>query len=532
MRRYEVLRNIVIGLVISTISAFSIGAYSNNILWSQSVSGVVFHDVNRNGTYDAGIDIPIADVAVSNGRDVTVTNSDGRYELSLENNTSIFVIKPRNWMLPVNELQLPEFYYVHSPEGLGGTRYRGLEPTGTLPASVDFPLYPHPETDKLDVLVFGDTQARNFEEIYFMNNDVVANLVGIETAFGITLGDVVFDDLHLFEPHNQSIAKIGIPWFNILGNHDIDFTAEDDIQSRGAFFRNFGPTYYSFTWGPAHFIVVDNIVRVYDMPNPRYRTGLGEDQLQFIRNEFSRIPDDQLVVLLTHIPWLGATPWKDNTERDELFSLLATRPNSITFAAHTHRHYHHFIGDEDGIPGQKPHHMISMATVCGAWWAGAPDEYGIPHAMMSDGTPNSYGILEIHGNNYRLNWRASRRPSNFQMHVHAEDYYEAGSSTPLVVTANIFNALPDAKVTVSIEGTVGEAVMNRVDKRDPVREASVAWEASLGEVPWRQARNASPSPHIWEATLEMPSQEGVYLIVVSAKDDWHEYSGKKLIHVR
>ena len=471
-------------------------------------------------------------MAVSNGRDVVLTNGNGRYELPIKDNSIVFVIKPRNWIYPVGELQLPDFYYVHSTGGLGGTRYRGLEPTGGLPGSVDFPLYPHPESDELDVLVFGDTQARSLEEIYFMNNDVIANLVGIETAFGFTLGDVVFDDLHLFEAHNQSIAKIGIPWFNIMGNHDIDYTADDDIQSRGAFLRNYGPTYYSFTWGPAHFIVIDDVVRVSDMPNPRYRTGIGEDQMQFIRNEFSRIPDDQLIVLLTHIPWLGATPWKDDSERDQLFNLLATRPNTISFAAHTHRHYHHFIGEGDGIPGPQPHHMISMATVCGAWWAGAPDEYGIPHAMMSDGTPNSYGILEINGGSYKLNWRAARRPADFQMHVHAPDFVDAGSSTPLVVTANIFNALPDAKVTMRVEGMDGEMVMNRVEKRDPVREAAVAWEATLGEVPWRQARNAIPSPHLWEASLEVPSQKGIYLIQVTAKDDWHEYSGRKIIHVR
>lgn len=56
-------------------------------------------------------------MAVSNGRDVVVTGRKGVYELPLRENSAKFVIKPRNWRVPVDENQVPRFYYLHSPAG-------------------------------------------------------------------------------------------------------------------------------------------------------------------------------------------------------------------------------------------------------------------------------------------------------------------------------------------------------------------------------------------------------------------------------
>ena len=41
--------------------------------------------------------------------------------------------------------------------------------------------------------------------------EVVQELVGFEAAFGMTLGDVVFNDLAMFEPLERVIATIGVP---------------------------------------------------------------------------------------------------------------------------------------------------------------------------------------------------------------------------------------------------------------------------------------------------------------------------------
>ena len=493
--------------------------------------GIVFHDVDDSGVFQADIDRPLAGVAVSNGREVVVTGDDGRYELPLRDPAIVFVIKPRGWAVPLDDLNIPRFYYLHMPQGAGGTRYPGLEPTAPPPESLDFGLRPQDEPDRFDVLVFGDTQPRDMAEIRYIARDVVPEVIGIDAAFGVTLGDLVFDDLTLFDPLNEMIATIGLPWRHLIGNHDIDFTADTDVEARGAYYRTYGPSYYSFSWGPAHFIVLDNLRWIVDGDRRNYLTGLGDDQLTFLRNELARIPDEQLVVVMTHIPWVDATPWVDETHRQEVFKVLASHRRTVTFGAHTHRHYHRLIGTEDGWPGDVPHHLVSVGTACGAWWCGAPDEYGIPHSVMSDGTPTSYAVLEIDGSQWKVRWQAARRPADFQMHLDAPDSITVDQVAQSLVVANIFNALPNARVQMRVGHSSPWQEMQRAVRPDPVRLAVAAREQALGEVPWRPLGATHPSQHLWQATIGQPLAPGTHVIEVRAQDDWWSYEGRRLIRV-
>ncbi|TVS14832.1 MAG: metallophosphoesterase [Planctomycetaceae bacterium] len=493
--------------------------------------GIVFHDVDGDGIFDATVDEPLAGVAVSNGREVVVTCEDGRYELPLRDPSTIFVIKPRGWAVPVDEMQIPRFYYLHMPQGATGTRYPGLDPTPALPESLDFALRPQEEPDRYDVLVLGDTQPRDLTEIDYIARDVLPEVIGIDAAFGVTLGDLVFDDLNLFDPLNEAIATIGLPWRSLIGNHDIDFTGDTDVQARGAFYRTYGPSYYAFTWGPTHYIVLDSFRWLVSNNRRTYRTGLGEEQLTFLRNELARIPDDQLVVVLSHIPWVDSTGWVDESHRDEVFQVLASHPRMVTLAAHTHRHYHRWIGPDDGWPGEQPHHLVSVGTACGAWCCGAPDEYGIPHAMMSDGTPTGYAILEIDGPQWKVRWQSARRPADFQMHLDAPSSVRVDQSAEAEVLANIFNALPDARVQMRIGTSSPWQEMQRSVRPDPVRLSVMERERQLGEVPWRPLGGAQASQHIWTTTIGRSLEPGTHVIEVRAEDDWWSYEGRRLIRV-
>src|SRR5690606_33932387 len=103
-------------------------------------------------------------------------------------------------------------------------------------------------------------------------------------------------------------------------------------------------------------------------------------------NEIKRLDKKQWLVILSHIPFEQSTPWVNKQEKETFYHLLAQHQKTLSLAAHTHRHYHQFVGKEQGFPGDEPLHTISVGTSCGAWWSGAPNEYGIPHAMMTDGT--------------------------------------------------------------------------------------------------------------------------------------------------
>jgi hypothetical protein len=108
-----------------------------------TLSGFVFEDLDGSGRRDSKSP-GVANVLVSNGRDVAVTDADGRYSLPLPDEATIFVVKPAGYMPPIDAItRLPRFYRHHRPLGSPASlelTFQGIAPTGPLPASLDFPL--------------------------------------------------------------------------------------------------------------------------------------------------------------------------------------------------------------------------------------------------------------------------------------------------------------------------------------------------------------------------------------------------------
>lgn len=84
---------------------------------AETVKGIVFE--SRSGARERRPGDPgIPGVLVSNGRDVVRTDADGRYSLPIEDGMAVFVIKPTDYAVPLDEeTRLPRFYYIHQPEG-------------------------------------------------------------------------------------------------------------------------------------------------------------------------------------------------------------------------------------------------------------------------------------------------------------------------------------------------------------------------------------------------------------------------------
>ncbi|MDX2039407.1 MAG: calcineurin-like phosphoesterase family protein [Isosphaeraceae bacterium] len=445
---------------------------------SRKATGFVFHDENRNGKREEG-ESGIADVRVSNGRAIVRTNAEGRYELPVDDDTILFVIKPRDWMTPVDANQLPKFYYIHKPAGSPKSlRFAGVDPTGPLPASVDFPLYRRWEPKTFKALFFGDTQPRDVKEVEYIAHDVIEPLIAdnkaIGASFGVTLGDVVFDDLAVFEPLNRAVALLGIPWYNVIGNHDINLDAKNDEESDETWERHYGPAYYSFDHGPVHFLALDDIRwEVRGEGRGRYVGGFGPTQMEFIRNDLALIPKDQLVVIMMHIPLTEVE------DRKELYDLISQRPFAMSVSAHTHYQQHVFIDEKDGFKGSKPHHHVINVTVCGSWWRGAPDERGIPHTTMRDGAPNGYSIFSFDGHDYSIEFRPASRPKTYQMNIYAPEVIPASKAESTEILVNVFAGSERSKVEMRFGEDGDWVALERVDIEDPAYVATKAAEDAL-----------------------------------------------------
>jgi len=489
-----------------------------------ATTGVVFDDENRNGLRDAG-EPGVPGVAVSNGRDVVQSDSAGRYSLRVGEEAIVFVIKPRGWMTPVDENGIPHFAYVHKPLGSPPyLRYPGLAPTGPLPASIDFPLHPSDpseEGERFTMILFGDPQPYTLEQVDFVGRAVVEELLGSDAAFGMTLGDVVGDDLALFTPLNQVIGRIGVPWYNVPGNHDVNYRATSDLHSDETWERVYGPTTYAFQWGAVHFIVLDDVI--YAGANPDgspggYRGGLMPAQLEFVRGYLRLVPEDELVVVAMHIPLSGegrhAFP-----QRRELLEALSSHPHTLSLSAHTHFQSQTFFGAEDGYTGSEFHHHLNHATVSGSWWLGERDLEGIPIATMRDGTPKGYSWIDFDGNRYRVRFKAARRPADYQMTIHAPGAVASAESGSAEIVVNVFAGNEKTRVEMRLGKDAPWIPLEREPGKDPFYVALRASERASVEASGR--RPLPPpidSPHRWVGRLPARAPIGTRVLEVRATD--------------
>ncbi len=471
-------------------------------------NGYVFHDVNGNGILDGG-EIGIPDVMVSNGSDVAVTDAEGAWSLPVSDDTTLFVIKPSGWMTPVCDDMLPKFYYVHKPQGSPELKYPGVPPTGPLPDSIDFPLVPSDESGTFDFVLFGDTQPRNQQEIDYITHDVVEELVGVNAAFGVTLGDVVYDDLNMFEPINRAIAHVGLPWYNVIGNHDKNMDVSDDEIADETWTRVYGPNYYAFEYASTMFFVLDNVVWTGDK---QYHSAIGELQLKFIKNVLDTVEKDRLVVFLMHIPLTSTR------DKEAFFEIVQEYPNLFTTSAHWHRQQHFFYDAEQGWSGDKPLHHLVHGTVCGSWWRGIRNEFGIPHATQSDGVPNGYSIVTIQGNQYKIRFKAARRPAGFQMLIHLPEEIRQAETDTTEVVVNVFAGSPESRTAMRLNGEGEWITMSQTERECPFYLVVHALDTELPESAGLKLPNPNVTAHIWVANLPANIPEGVHRVDVQTTD--------------
>lgn len=475
--------------------------------------GYVFLDSNRNGIKD-GSERGLSGVKVSDQTNIVTTDRNGHWELPLEadEDTAYFVIKPRGYMTPVDNDQLPKFYYIHKPKGSPTLRFPGVAPTGPLPDSIDFPLVASKEPNKFEALFFGDTQPRDVREVDYIRHDIVEPLVGKHTAhFGVTLGDIVFDDLSVFDPLIKTIALLEIPWYNVLGNHDINYDAAHDEHSDETYERYFGPNYYSFDYGPVHFVVLDNVEWIKPATgNGNYRGGLGLKQLSWLAKDLELIPKNQLVVFMMHIPIVGTV------DREPFFRLIENRPYALSVSAHTHYQEHILLKTEHGWKGKHSHHHVVNVTTCGSWWQGSPDEQGIPHATMRDGAPNGYAIFRFDGNQYKIEFRAARRPVTYQMDIIAPETVAVSDLNKTEVLVNVFGGSEKSKVEMRV-GSGSWIELKKVMRQDPVYASAFERDRPL-QRPFRPLPAPIESPHMWAGNLPTGLSRGIHPIHVRTVD--------------
>jgi hypothetical protein len=509
----------------SYLGSVEILASDDGTMTRDYVEGRVFDDRNRNSRQDNG-EPGISNVMVSNGYDVVLTDDHGAYRLpamarGLESFT-VFVTKPDRYALPVDEHNIPQYYYHHMPQGSPELRFGGLPATGPQPAAINFPMVRTRYTKQFKIAVSGDPQPYSNNEVGY-TRDALANELAAEDDLELLLieGDVVGDDLDLYPRLKSVLGTAGIPVYAVPGNHDLDFDAATDANSFDTFKREFGPAYYSFDIGDVHFVVLDNIRypctpeidnadgkhAFCDDPvnQPRYNGVIDAAQVEWLTNDLTHVPENKLIVLNMHIPLvtfqdMGSTQHQtDNTQW--LYDLLGDRP-ALALSGHTHtlenlRPGELYAGWSEALNlGPTPIPHIVTGATSGSWWTGDLDDYNLPMSITRSGEPRGYLVLEFHGSDYSSRFKAAGKADDEQMSMDflsptflswfqaLKDWSStpAGSRSP-TPPVNI-NDLPDTSILTDEDlaggtqlvvnvwnGSRDSTVTVQFDDRDPVAAA-------------------------------------------------------------
>ncbi len=509
--------------------------------WALTASGRVVDDRDADGRAER--DEPgLPGVKVSNGREVVVTDAAGRYRLAIRDNDTVFVIKPAGFAVPRGADGLPQFWRHHRPGGSTGLRYGGMPAsdarhhdfaltaetaragrdawsadgsTGADPATAD---------DDLHVLVFGDPQPKTRIDVDHYARDIIAPLIGRHPGrFGISLGDIVHDDLSLYPALNQATTALGVPWLHAAGNHDLDFDAGSDAESLLSFRATFGPDTFAWEEAAASFIVLDDVI-YRPGETPAYVGGLRPDQFAFLESYLSGLAPDRRIVIAAHIPLFDPIPGVASfraEDRQRLFAVLRPFHKVLLLTAHGHVQRHYFHGPADGWQGGAPLHEYNVGATCGSWWNGPLDAEGIPDATMADGTPNGHAILTITADGgYRLRWQVARGADDDAIALYAPKVLRRGGWPGVPVVANVFMGVEGDRVEARIDDGPW-LPMTRIVAPDPRLLAENLIDDRVDALRgYERLPQAVASSHLWRLPLPTDLALGEHRIEVRAFDRW------------
>ena len=481
----------------------------------------VYIDANRNGVYDAG-ERGISGVGVSDGEHIVRSGRDGRYRLPAMAGKTLFIIKPAGYALPRRSDGLPDFF-ANQAGNAKGLKYGGVADSDT--GCKSFALHPSVQSADapLSVLVFGDPQPKSAVDVDYYRRDIIAPLRGNPAAtLGISLGDIVHDDLTLLPEIKKADSALGLPRLYAAGNHDIDFDAAGDAGSLESFRAQFGPDTFAWEEEKANFIVMDDVIYRPGL-KPGYIGGLRESQFHFLARYLAGADKTKLLVLSAHIPLFQSAEAPEtfrSADRRRLFKLLAPFRDVLLLTAHTHAQNLVRHGPDSDWHGPGRLFEYNAGAACGGYWAGEKDNEGLPDAMMSDGTPNGYARLHISSGDYRLQWFNARNRPEAAMALHVPQVLRQGAYPGIGLYANVFMARPDTRVEVRIDEAAWQP-MQRVSRADPrVLALNIRDDAAPALSGYDRTPEATVSSHLWRFALPTDLPAGEHRIRVRAIDDW------------
>ena len=332
-----------------------------------------------------GADRPLAGVLVSDGRQVTRTDEQGHYRIVVDPATS------------------GPFLFITTPRGFWTDRFYIPLETALEAGRADFTLRPVTQPDRFHFVFLTDVhlEKRGVSIRKFQATLAEINHLEPKPAFLWVQGDICLQG-GVGPEYLGCLQLAEMPVRNGAGNHEMMLEHADP---RDDFYRLFGPTYYSFDWGPIHAVVLDG-----NKPIPRQKGwkavhGAVEGrELEWLQADLAAQPPGKPIVVGVHIPIVSTyperrqhspkdAPYWEMTNARQLTQLLARHKVRLVLQGHMHENERATVGGVE---------YVCSISVSGSWWkSGEGFERGV------DGSPRGYRIVSVEGTHLAHHYRSS-----------------------------------------------------------------------------------------------------------------------------
>ena len=292
------------------------------------------------------------------------------------------------------------------------------------------------------------------EEVANDVNKTIASFAPEVPIHAISAGDNVFDRLHFFDKYKQVISNIKVPFYQVIGNHDMDYNNRSDAYSAKSFMEAFGPTHFSYNVGKVHYVVLKNVF--YYGFSYRYIGYIDENQLQWLEKDLKQIEPGSTVIVTLHIPTIYGENEKPSSFASEMSNSLLNRQalykilsdfNVHILAGHSHTQWF-----TQAAPNIAEH---VHAAASGAWWQGE---------VCTDGSPKGYTVYEVNGDSVSWYFKGVNYDKSEQFKLYKTG---ADKNYPDCFIANVYNYDPMWKVIWYENGEL-KGEMNRYWGVDPL----------------------------------------------------------------
>ena len=460
---------------------------------------------------------PLAGVVISDGRNVTVTDENGRYWLaSTTEDDIVFMSIPSGYMVDTRKGWEPKFWHALDQEKLAEGEVQRH----------DFGLR-SVNQDNFRLIVFSDTHIRGMkggEGITEMDSVIFRSMVypkirSLRTpgqVYGLVLGDMIqeyaVDDYNTGLPeYKKCLRGLTFPIFHVPGNHDYEGrqdVAITDVEAREAkkYYRdNLGPTYWSMNIGDIHFLMLDG-TKMNGLVNGsanHYYSYITPRQMAWIKEDISKVENKSTVVVCCHQPFYMYNTGEergvgsmDKDNRNKVMDLLSGFSEIIILSGHQH-----YTDSYSFTRGSAKVNQYVHTAVTGPFYRSR---------LCRDGSPCGLAVYDFNGNDYRRRLVAYDDKFDFQVRFYTEGASTAADASQSCLLMNVPAFSQGWSVRVTEDGNEVKQA-SRIFRTDPGYTAE--YEANNR---FASARTSTVDPvqnsHIFEYVPDDPDSHIVMTV--------------------